>query len=194
MVDEAHMLLGQNNTLGADFLANVQRRARKYNTGTIVITQQPSDFTNPEVITQGKAIFDNSSYYLVMGLRKQAAEDLAQLLDINENEIEEWCGRTDDDGNERWVPATPLGYRDYEISRAEGLKNIFAQEEVTATFDYDAFHSIKKEEVPFKQYDKIVYDDTPYIVVGDDDEKFYIVDEYGDKYYVNYAGNQSTEL
>ena len=88
MVDEAHMLLGQNNNLGADFLANVQRRARKYNTGTIVITQQPSDFTNPEVITQGKAIFDNSSYYLVMGLRKQAAEDLAQLLDINENEIE----------------------------------------------------------------------------------------------------------
>ena len=113
---------------------------------------------------------------------------------INENEIEEWCGRTDDDGNERWVPATPLGYRDYEISRAEGLKNIFAQEEVTATFDYDAFHSIKKEEVPFKQYDKIVYDDTPYIVVGDDDEKFYIVDECGGKYYVNYAGNQSTEL
>ena len=88
MVDEAHMLLGQNNTLGADFLANVQRRARKYNTGTIVITQQPSDFTDPNVITQGKAIFDNSSYYLIMGLRKQAAEDLAQLLDINENEIE----------------------------------------------------------------------------------------------------------
>jgi hypothetical protein len=87
-VNTAHMLLGQNNNLGADFLANVQRRARKYNTGTIVITQQPSDFTNPEVITQGKAIFDNSSYYLVMGLRKQAAEDLAQLLDINENEIE----------------------------------------------------------------------------------------------------------
>ncbi len=88
MVDEAHMLLGQNNTLGADFLANVQRRARKYNTGTIVITQQPSDFTDERVITQGKAIFDNSSYYLIMGLRKQAAEDLSQLLDINENEIE----------------------------------------------------------------------------------------------------------
>ena len=88
MVDEAHMLLGQNNNLGADFLANVQRRARKYNTGTIVITQQPSDFTDERVITQGKAIFDNSSYYLIMGLRKQAAEDLAKLLDINENEVE----------------------------------------------------------------------------------------------------------
>ena len=88
MVDEAHVLLSGNNTLGADFLAQVQRRARKYNTGTIIITQQPTDFSDPAVITQGKAIFDNASYYLVMGLRKQAVTDLAKLVDLNENEME----------------------------------------------------------------------------------------------------------
>jgi len=88
MVDEAHVLLSGNNTLGADFLAQVQRRARKYNTGTIIITQQPSDFSDPGVLTQGKAIFDNASYYLVMGLKKQAVEDLAKLIDLNENEKE----------------------------------------------------------------------------------------------------------
>lgn len=88
MVDEAHVLLSGNNTLGADFLAQIQRRARKYNTGTIIITQQPSDFTVPSVITQGKAIFDNASYYLVMGLKKQAVEDLAKLIDLNDNEKE----------------------------------------------------------------------------------------------------------
>lgn len=88
MVDEAHVLLGQNNILGADFLAQVQRRARKYNTGTIIITQQPSDFSDPMVITQGKAIFDNASYYLIMGLRKQAVEDLSLLVDLNDNEKE----------------------------------------------------------------------------------------------------------
>ena len=88
MVDEAHVLLSGNNTLGADFLAQVQRRARKYNTGTIIITQQPSDFSDPGVITQGKAIFDNSSYYLVMGLKKQAVEDLSKLIDLNDNEKE----------------------------------------------------------------------------------------------------------
>ena len=87
-VDEAHVLLSGNNTLGADFLAQVQRRARKYNTGTIIITQQPTDFSDPSVITQGKAIFDNASYYLVMGLRKQATADLARLIDLNDNEIE----------------------------------------------------------------------------------------------------------
>ena len=86
MVDEAHVLLGANNELGADFLAQVQRRARKYNTGTIIITQQPSDFSDRAVITQGKAIFDNSSYYLVMGLKKQAVDDLSLLIDLNDNE------------------------------------------------------------------------------------------------------------
>ncbi len=87
-VDEAHVLLSNNNVLGADFLAQIQRRARKYNTGTIIITQQPTDFCDPAVITQGKAIFDNASYYLVMGLKKQAATDLAKLIDLNESEIE----------------------------------------------------------------------------------------------------------
>ena len=88
MVDEAHVLLGGKNVLGADFLAQCQRRSRKYNTGTIIITQQPSDFADPDVITQGKAIFDNASYYLIMQLRKQATEDLSRLVDLNENEIE----------------------------------------------------------------------------------------------------------
>ena len=87
-VDEAHVLLSGNNTLGADFLAQIQRRSRKYNTGTIIITQQPSDFSDPNVITQGKAIFDNAAYYLVMGLKKQAVEDLSRLIDLNDNEKE----------------------------------------------------------------------------------------------------------
>ncbi len=88
MVDEAHVLLSGGNVLGADFLAQIQRRSRKYNTGNIIITQQPSDFTPQAVITQGKAIFDNAAYYLVMGLKKQAVEDLSLLIDLNDNEKE----------------------------------------------------------------------------------------------------------
>lgn len=87
-VDEAHVLLGSQNELGAEFLAQVQRRARKYNTGTIIITQQPSDFVANNMIMHGKAIFDNASYYLVMGLRKQAVDDLSKLVDLNDNEKE----------------------------------------------------------------------------------------------------------
>ena len=88
MVDEAHVLLSGANELGAEFLAQVQRRARKYNTGSIIITQQPSDFAAQSVIIHGKAIFDNASYYLVMGLKKQAVDDLGRLIDLNDNEKE----------------------------------------------------------------------------------------------------------
>ena len=88
MVDEAHILLQGSNELGAEYLAQMQRRARKYNTGTIIITQQPTDFAADKVIMHGKAIFDNAAYYLVMGLKKQAVEDLSKLIDLNENEKE----------------------------------------------------------------------------------------------------------
>ena len=85
-VDEAHVLMSSKNELGAEFLAQIQRRSRKYNTGTIIITQQPTDFAAQNVIVHGKAIFDNASYYLIMGLRKQAADDLGKLIDLNDNE------------------------------------------------------------------------------------------------------------
>ncbi len=85
-VDEAHVLMSTKNELGAEFLAQIQRRSRKYNTGTIIITQQPTDFAAPNVIVHGKAIFDNASYYLIMGLRKQAVDDLSQLIDLNDQE------------------------------------------------------------------------------------------------------------
>jgi DNA helicase HerA-like ATPase len=85
-VDEAHVLLSNQNELGAEFLAQIQRRARKYNTGTIILTQQPTDFAEQNIIVKGKAIFDNASYYLVMGLKKQAVEDLSKLIDLNDSE------------------------------------------------------------------------------------------------------------
>ena len=88
MVDEAHVLLSSHNELGAEFLAQIQRRSRKYNTGTIIITQQPSDFVADGILMHGKAIFDNASSYLIMNLRKQAVDDLSKLIDLNETEME----------------------------------------------------------------------------------------------------------
>ena len=45
-------------------------------------------FSDASVITQDKAIFDNVSYYLVMGLHKQATADLTKLIDMNDYEVE----------------------------------------------------------------------------------------------------------
>lgn len=87
-IDEAHILLDRKNTLGVQYIAQMQRRARKYNTATLLMTQNPSDFADPVVLNYGKAIFDNASYYLIMRLKPQGAKDLSQLIDLNPNEIE----------------------------------------------------------------------------------------------------------
>lgn len=100
---------------------------------------------------------------------------------IDERLIEEHC--EDMDGN--WVPATPMGYRDYRLSRQDGLLNIFAQE-AARVFTYDDAHQIKRDDNILKQYDKITIDGTNYIVTGDDENNFYVVDENDHAYFVAY--------
>lgn len=106
---------------------------------------------------------------------------------INESEIEEWCGQTSEDGTEVWVPATPLGYRDYKESRAEGLANIFAAGNIAGKYTLDEAHLLIRDDNPLKQYDEIIIDDNSYIVTGDDAYNMYIVNEDGHKYSIAYA-------
>ena len=105
--------------------------------------------------------------------------------DIDERLIEVSC--EDEDGN--WIPATPLGYRDYKISRAEGLNNILSQDAVRI-FTYEDIHTIRKEDNILKQYDKITINKDgntdDYIVINDDETRFYVIDETGHLYYVDY--------
>ena len=109
---------------------------------------------------------------------------------IDEREIEESCEK--EDGT--WIPATPLGYRDYEISRLEGIKNILSQES-SRVFTYDDAHNIKREDGILKLYDKItlITDTTndvqttmDLVVVGDDENNFYVVDKENHRYYIEY--------
>ena len=101
---------------------------------------------------------------------------------INESEIEEWCG--DDEGN--WRPATPLGYRDYKLSREEGLKNIIYNDDNAKAFTYEESHKIKRGDNLLKQYDHITIDGKSYVVTADDETKFYIVDEENHHFYIDY--------
>ena len=101
---------------------------------------------------------------------------------IDEREIETMC--EDEDGN--YVPATPLGYRDYKISRKQGLENIFSQNPcVDLTLD-DKLHNVRREDNTIRQYDKIKYNDNFFIVVGDDEEKFYVINPENKLFCVKY--------
>lgn len=82
--DEAHTDMADEKA--ASELSNIARRSRKYNTVSILGTQEPKDFANPKVITDGKAIFNNSVYKFIMHLEKDAILELSQLINLNENE------------------------------------------------------------------------------------------------------------
>jgi hypothetical protein len=101
---------------------------------------------------------------------------------IDESEIDTMCG--DDEGN--YTPATPLGYRDYQESRKQGLKNIFDQYP-SVDLTNDKLHNIKREDDLLKQYDKIKTDKGEFIVVNDTEDKFFIVNQDNKTFYVEYV-------
>lgn len=104
---------------------------------------------------------------------------------IDEREITESC----EDENGNWIPATPIGYRDYKISRQKGLENILLSPGVKR-FTKEEIHNIRREDNVVKQYDKIVIDNADYsrayVVVGDDETKFYVTDDENQLYCVSY--------
>lgn len=102
--------------------------------------------------------------------------------DIDERLIEE----STEDENGNWIPATPLGYRDYKLSREEGLNTVFYESVPSRVFTYEDAHNIKREDNIIKKYDLITIDGSNYIVTGDDETRFYIVDKDDHKYYIEY--------
>ena len=102
--------------------------------------------------------------------------------DIDESLVEESIA--DENGN--WIPATPLGYRDYKLSRKEGLDTIFHKSVPSRVFTLEDAYNIKREDNIIKKYDLITIDKNNYIVVGDDETMFYVVNEDDHEFYIEY--------
>ena len=102
--------------------------------------------------------------------------------DIDERLIEE----STEDENGNWVPATPLGYRNYKISREEGLNTVFYESVPSKVFTLEDAHNIKREDNIIKKYDLVTIDKSNYIVIGDDETRFYVVDKDDHMYYIEY--------
>ena len=86
VIDEAHTMILKNRI--ADLVAQFFRRSRKYYNIMLVGTQEPRDFADDKVLTQGKAIFNNSAYKMIMGLNMDACNDISKLTRLNESEKE----------------------------------------------------------------------------------------------------------
>ena len=103
---------------------------------------------------------------------------------IDERELDTMC--CGDDG--KYVPATPLGYRDYVESRLIGLKNILDQVPCVDLTN-NKLHELKREDNIIKQYDKIKTDKGDFVVTCDDENKFFVVNRENHLYYVEYVKN-----
>ena len=90
VIDEAHTMILQGKI--SHLVAQFVRRSRKYKNIMVIATQEPRDFADDRVLTDGKAIFNNSVYKIILGLNKDACNDLKKLENINENE-EYWIQR-----------------------------------------------------------------------------------------------------
>lgn len=102
--------------------------------------------------------------------------------DIDESLI----GESTMDENGNWIPATPLGYRDYKLSRKEGLNTVFCESVPSRVFTLEDVHNIKREDNIIRKYDIITIDKSNYIVIGDNETMFYVVDKDGHNYYIEY--------
>lgn len=84
IIDEAHTLILKENT--AHLVSQFVRRSRKYRNVMLIGTQEPHDFADPKILTDGKAIFNNSAYKVVLGMAHDAVKDLTELETLNESE------------------------------------------------------------------------------------------------------------
>lgn len=84
-VDEQHMFIQEPKL--AEILAVFQRRSRKYYTVTLSSTQEVVEYTNPAILTHGKAIFNNAAYQVFMTLKKNSITELGKLTSLYDYEM-----------------------------------------------------------------------------------------------------------
>lgn len=83
-VDECHLLILAGET--AKMIEQFVRRSRKYQNATILATQEVHDFTDAKILTSGKAIFNSSTYKVIMNLERDGIEDLMKLTTLTDGE------------------------------------------------------------------------------------------------------------
>ncbi len=80
VIDEAHLLIDENNPIGLDFVYQMVKRIRKRNGSIMIISQNPDDFvSNPAVAKKTKAIVNNTQYSFFFNLSPNNVKDVADM-------------------------------------------------------------------------------------------------------------------
>ena len=86
VADECHILVDPNIPQTLEYLRNISKRARKYNSSIIVITQSIEDFLNEKIKLYGQSLLANSTYKLFFKMDGQDLRDVVKTFGLSEKE------------------------------------------------------------------------------------------------------------
>ena len=88
IADECHVLVDQNIPQTLEYVRNISKRARKYNSSIIVITQSIEDFLNEKIKLYGQSLLANSTYKLFFKMDGQDLRDVVKVFNLSKKEEE----------------------------------------------------------------------------------------------------------
>lgn len=88
IADECHVLVDPNIPQTLEYVRNISKRARKYNSSIIVITQSIEDFLNEKIKLYGQSLLANSTNKLFFKMDGQDLRDVVKVFNLTKKEEE----------------------------------------------------------------------------------------------------------
>ena len=86
IADECHILIDPNIPQTLEYLRNISKRARKYNSSIMVISQSLEDWLNEKIRLYGQSLLANSTYKLFFKMDGQDLRDVVKTFSLTKKE------------------------------------------------------------------------------------------------------------
>ncbi|MCI8587236.1 MAG: DUF87 domain-containing protein [Clostridia bacterium] len=87
IADECHILVDPNITQTLEYVRNISKRARKYNSSIVVITQSIEDFLNEKIKLYGQSLLTNATYKMFFKCDGQDLKDIQEVFKLTDKEV-----------------------------------------------------------------------------------------------------------
>lgn len=86
--DEAYLMIDPSVPQSLVFLRNVEKRARKYEAGVVIISHSVVDFLDPQIKMYGQALLDIPCFKIIMGTDGRNLNETKELYNLTDAEEE----------------------------------------------------------------------------------------------------------
>lgn len=86
IADECHVLVDPNIPQTLEYVRNISKRARKYNSSIVVITQSIQDYLNEKIKLYGQSLLANATYKMFFKCDGQDLKDIQETFKLTDKE------------------------------------------------------------------------------------------------------------